>query len=398
MLKSNGVSVLFENDNIDSECMNSEMILYIKSAFAQQEAMSASKRMQISVRMRMEDGTYVSSSVPYGYRLVDKELQIVPEEAEVVREIFRLYLSGKGTSAIRKYLNDEGKGAWGENSVRYILTNERYIGECLLQKNYTLEILPLRSQINRGELPKFFYTNSHEPIITKQDFEAAQTLRKEREINYHNTRSEKKEFFSGKIYCQQCNWVYKRQKNIEGKYWICSGKGRGLQKCNAPRFSEQELRHAFVKMFNTLKTNSKVLLDETIAQLQALKLKVNRGNDEIREIDREIASLSEQNNTYSILFSQGVIDNVTYYEQTDKLKRNLYEQRVRRQKLIDENEDEKCIEKLRELRKLIQVSEYLTEMNEPLFDEIVEKILVEQDGTLSFRLKCELELKVKADK
>lgn len=156
MLKSNGVSVLFENDNIDSECMNSEMILYIKSAFAQQEAMSASKRMQISVRMRMEDGTYVSSSVPYGYRLVDKELQIVPEEAEVVREIFRLYLSGKGTSAIRKYLNDEGKGAWGENSVRYILTNERYIGECLLQKNYTLEILPLRSQINRGELPKFF--------------------------------------------------------------------------------------------------------------------------------------------------------------------------------------------------------------------------------------------------
>lgn len=171
-----------------------------------------------------------------------------------------------------------------------------------------------------------------------------------------------------------------------------------MQKCNAPRFSEQELRHAFVKMFNTLKTNSKVLLDETIAQLQALKLKVNRGNDEIREIDREIASLSEQNNTYSILFSQGVIDNVTYYEQTDKLKRNLYEQRVRRQKLIDENEDEKCIEKLRELRKLIQVSEYLTEMNEPLFDEIVEKILVEQDGTLSFRLKCELELKVKADK
>ena len=84
-MQSCGVSVLFENDHIDTETMNSEMMLYIKSAFAQSEATSASKRMSTSIRMKMEDGTYVATSAPFGYRLVDGEYTVVPEEAEVVR-------------------------------------------------------------------------------------------------------------------------------------------------------------------------------------------------------------------------------------------------------------------------------------------------------------------------
>ena len=93
-MQSCGVSVLFENDHIDTETMNSEMMLYIKSAFAQSEATSASKRMSTSIRMKMEDGTYVATSAPFGYRLVDGEYTVVPEEAEVVRKIFALYLQG----------------------------------------------------------------------------------------------------------------------------------------------------------------------------------------------------------------------------------------------------------------------------------------------------------------
>lgn len=99
-MQSCGVSVLFENDHIDTETMNSEMMLYIKSAFAQCEATSASKRMSTSIHMKMEDGTYYNTSRPYGYKWEDRNLVIVPEEAEIVREIFSMYLSGESFNSI----------------------------------------------------------------------------------------------------------------------------------------------------------------------------------------------------------------------------------------------------------------------------------------------------------
>lgn len=169
-LKTCGVTVYFENDNIDTACMNSEMILYIKSAFAQGEAMSASKRMQTSVRMKMADGTYVPSSVPFGYRLVDNTLVVEPEEAEIVREIYQMYLSGKGATVILKYLQSTRAPnlQWSENGINYILTNERYIGDSLWQKSFVPNILPLRQQRNKGELPKYYCENTHESIVKKK--------------------------------------------------------------------------------------------------------------------------------------------------------------------------------------------------------------------------------------
>lgn len=138
-LKTCGVSVYFENDNIDTGCMNSEMILYIKSAFAQGEAMSASKRMQTSARMKMADGTYVTSNAPFGYRLINNELVIEPREAEIVREIYAMYLSGKGATVILKYLQSTSalELSWSEKRINYILTNEKYIGDSLWQKRFT---------------------------------------------------------------------------------------------------------------------------------------------------------------------------------------------------------------------------------------------------------------------
>ena len=150
------ISVLFENDHIDTETMNSEMMLYIKSAFAQSEATSASKRMSTSIRMKMEDGTYVATSAPFGYKLVEGELVVVPEEAEVVRKIFALYLQGYGVNVIAKTIRDTDgdKRDWNRQGIKYILTNEKYIGDTMWQKSFTPAVLPLRNRPNRGELPK----------------------------------------------------------------------------------------------------------------------------------------------------------------------------------------------------------------------------------------------------
>lgn len=105
---------------------------------------------------------------------------------------------------------------------------------------------------------------------------------------------------------------------------------------------------------------------ETITQLQTLKTKINSGNNAILEIDEELMSLSQKNATYGELFMQGVIDHTLFVQQTDVLNQKIYELRTRRSKLISEDDDEKCIERMRELRKVISSSGYLVSMDERL--------------------------------
>ena len=178
--------------------------------------------------------------------------------------------------------------------------------------------------------------------------------------------------------------------------WICSNKGTvDSDKCRSLIYTDFEIKSAFVRMYNTLKQNTRVILDETISQLIALKIKVNEGNDQIPVIDNELATLAEQNKVYAELYASGVIDEVTYLGKTDKYKNRITELRSRRLKLINEDDDELCIEKLRELKRFLDDSaEYMTEFDESVFSRIVDVIYAEADGALTFKLKCDLELKV----
>ena len=186
-MKSCGVSVLFENDHIDTETMNSEMMLYIKSAFAQSEATSASKRMSTSIRMKMEDGTYYNTSRPYGYKWEDRNLVIVPEEAEIVREIFSMYLSGESFNSIIATIQPRTpERKWSPYSIGYVLTNEKYVGDILWQKSFTPSVLPLRKRYNRGEMPKYLCNDAHQAIISREDFSIVKRLMSERKEKFYS--------------------------------------------------------------------------------------------------------------------------------------------------------------------------------------------------------------------
>lgn len=397
-LKSYGTSVLFENDMIDTEKMKSEMTLYIKSAFAQNEATSASRRMVTSVRMRMEEGNYVSSSVPYGYELSGRELVVKPEEAAKIKTIFNMYLNGYGECIIAQVMQEHEQDGliWTVSRIKYILQNEKYIGDSLWQKSYSTAAIPFRQKVNKGEKPKYYCENTHEPIISKEDFYAVQNYRAVRGKKYYKTPKENREFLHEKIVCRQCGWIYKKRIRNDELYWRCSKQGRTEKKCRAPSYSDREFRTAFVRMFNTLKKNERVIVDETILQLQSLKKAINRDNDAITEIDAEIASLVEQNNIYNELYVGNVIDEVMYLEKTDRYKKKISELRSRRLKLINEDEEERCLEKVRQLKNILGAYQgYMTEMNEEIFSQIVDLIYVEQNGDLTFKLKCELELTIK---
>ena len=391
-----GVSVYFENDHIDTQNMNSEMILYIKSAFAQGEAVSASKRMSTSVRMRMEDGTFVGTPAPYGYRLVEKELVVYPGEAEIVRKIFDMYLSGKGMNLIVEELNSNNSGLkWTVSHIRYILTNEKYKGDTLMQKKFTPEVLPFHQKKNRGERPQFYAEDTHEAIVSEEIFNAVQKMHKEKEEKYFRPTEDKKYFFSEKIKCRKCGWMFRRIVNNNKVYWVCRKKGLADVKCDCRSYSEKEVFCAFISMYNTFRQNESVLLDETIDQLQFLKTKITMTNTQISSIDCEIASLSEQNNIYNKLYSKGIIDEISFYEKTDKIKNSLSELRLQRTKIICDNDGEYSIDELKSLkRNLKDYPKSLSEIDGEIFSAIIKMIYAEQDGTLTFVLQGDLKFNV----
>lgn len=396
-MKEDSVVVFFENDNINTKNMNSEMVLYIKSQFAETEAVSASIRMSKSNQMRMENGTFKTTTAPYGYKLGKNGLEIIPEEAEIVRAIFQLYLAGLGANGIIKRLKEKNKEFnLSVNQIRYILANEKYIGDSLFQKTFTPHIIPFKKKINRGELPKYYYENTHEAIILKEDFENALELRKSRKDRIYTPQYNKEEslVFHKKIRCRKCGCRYKSKSRNGQTIWVCANKGLANCNCHLPSYTNQEIEQAFIKMFNILKQNQKVILDETMQQLQNVHFKMIRGKDEIAEIDMELARLEKQLKEYSELYYDQIIDEYSYIEKKDKIKKETTELRSRRIKMIQDVESEEWIVSLRKAKKIVSENNTIIHFNKDLFNEIVYEAYIEENGDITFLLKAEIECSV----
>ena len=160
-LKELGVNVRFEREGIDTANVSSELITAIYAAFAQKESESISGNMRWSCQRRMEAGTFLPSSMAYGYKLVGRKIEIDADAALVVCRIFQWYLNGVNRIAIAKKLNEEGissgqRKKWHSASVRYILTNEKYTGDSLWQKTYTSDTLPATRHKNTGEHEQYY--------------------------------------------------------------------------------------------------------------------------------------------------------------------------------------------------------------------------------------------------
>lgn len=390
ILKSLDVTVIFENDNIDTETMNSELILYVKSAFAQSEALSGSKRVSTAIRMKMENGEFITYNAPYGYKL-DKEchLLIVPEEAKVIRRIFELYLSGKGMGKIAETLNDENipnaSGKWSVSGIRYILLNEKYIGDSILQKTYTPCILPLKNIPNRGELDMYYVSNSHEGIISRETFELTKRRMSQ---TICERKTPQKHLFTGIIECESCGWAYKRKVQNGVVYWVCSRKKSAGYLCESKNISEENLKKAFVKMYNKLRRFETEILDRTYNQLLKLREKLSGQNNEVSQIDIEIADLCNKINMYTEFHLQGIIDDISFLERTSELKYRVTELRNKRTKLLYANEDEKVIEEIKILMDTLE--EYpkdILSFDNSLFSSIVDKVIIGKTETITFKLK-----------
>lgn len=172
-LKEAGCECYFQKENIMTFDSKGELLITIMSSLAQEESRSISENVTWGQRKRFSDGKV---NIPYGQFLgyrkgADGLPEIVPEEAEIVRRIYRLFLSGKSTNAIATILTDDGiptpgkKTVWQRTAVESILRNEKYKGSALLQKSFTVDFLTKKTKINGGEVPQYYVENNHPAII-----------------------------------------------------------------------------------------------------------------------------------------------------------------------------------------------------------------------------------------
>ena len=396
ILKQNGTSVYFENDGIDTDSMNSEMILFIKSAFAQSEALSGSKRVATACRMRMEQGTFVTTSAPFGYKLTDKQLIVVPEEAQIVKEIYKLFLQGLGVNKIVTELNETAKkyAPWKCEHIRYILRNEKYIGDSLWQKKYTPTILPLKSKRNKGEVDKYYTEDTHEAIIDKAIFNKVQQMINKRAKKVSDRAKPTKREYTQMIFCGDCGRVYKAKGQIEDHRWGCSATGLEGRTCRTTPVTENDIEKTFVNMYNRLKQNTENVLKKTYYQLTDAKRRIALGIDGIYEIDKEIADLSNENSMYVKFYQQNMVDEVTYREQTGVVSKRINELRIRRQKLLHEDEDEACIDLLKNcIEELKEMPDAILWFDREIFSKLISKVIVVSKTELEFKLMCGIKLK-----
>ena len=227
-LKEIGVDVFFEEQNIHSLSADGELLLTILASYAQEESYSASENKKWQIHRDFEQGK-VSSITMLGYkRNSDGVLEIISEEAKIVRLIFNSYLSGMGKLAIANKLYElgipaKGGGLWTAESIRRILTNEKYCGDLLLQKSFRNNHIEKKKTANLGDLPQYFSEDTHEPIIEKSVFLAVQKRLQERKERFAPTKSTSVVYpFTSKIQCQCCGKNYRRKTTPTGIVWCCA--------------------------------------------------------------------------------------------------------------------------------------------------------------------------------
>lgn len=191
MLKNKNIAVFFEKENINTLDMNGEMLLAILSSLAQQEVESLSQNVKMGLKIKMKRGELIgfNGCLGYDYNPEDKTLAVNEEEAETVRFIYDMYLQGYGTTTIAKRLielgvkNKKGKVSWHTHGVMGIIRNEKYKGDILLGKSFTVDPISKRRLANMGEEEQYYIKDHHEPIVSRKDWDKAEKIRLKRSQN-----------------------------------------------------------------------------------------------------------------------------------------------------------------------------------------------------------------------
>jgi site-specific DNA recombinase len=396
-LKEKGVEVYFEKENIYTLDSKGELLITIMSSLAQEESRSISENVTWGQRKRFADGKI---NLPYkhflGYKKGDNGLpEIIESEAKIVRMIYKMFLEGKTPSFIAKHLTEQqiptpaGKKVWQSSTVESILTNEKYKGSALLQKTFTVDFLTKKKKVNEGEVQQYYIEESHPAIIPPETFDLVQIEFQKRKGQRTSTAG----VFASKIVCGECGGFYgSKVWHSNSKYrrviWQCNQKFKNKEKCSTPHFAEEQLKQAFIDVFNsTIENRDEIIstLNElvcTLADTSKIDIQIENQQEKVNTAAEKIRACVDENRRYALnqdeyekRYSEAVR---VYQSDTSKLEEL---ENMRTMQIFKKKETKKILNILNENKALI------TEFDEGLFHSLVDVLIVQDDDELIFRFK-----------
>ena len=345
LLKEHNVAILFEKENINTMTMNGEMLLVILSSLAQQESESISANVKMGLKMKMKRGELVgfNGCLGYDYHPEDKSLTINQEEAEAIRYIFSRYIDGAGCYQIAREMTEKGiktkrgNSNWGEGTVRGIIKNEKYRGDILLGKTFTVDPISHRRLANFGEEDMFYIENNHQPIVSNETFEAAKKIMNTRSSTSSQSpvkgkqRYSRQYPFSSRMKCGYCGGtIGRRSWHGNSKYhktvWTCvTGVKKGKDKCpHSKSIQEKDIEAIFIKIFNDYVHNHSGIISDFIDVLEET-MGVSESNKALEKFFERENKVIEKMGRLTQMSLDEIIEPVVYKEKYTQLKLELEE-------------------------------------------------------------------------
>ena len=398
-LRGLGIPVIFEEQNINSIYPESEFLITLHGAFAQAESESTSSRVRWGKRQAMRSG-HVTMHYKnlLGYEKgPDGKPRIVPEQAEVVRFIYDRYLAGDTAREIKAALEAKGaptvsgKGTWMASHIRSILTNEKYCGDALLQKTFIQDCISKKVIPNTGQLPKYLVQDHHEPIISRETFDAVQLEMARRSAKAGATRKSTptgRGKYSGKyvlsnlLFCGECGTAYRRcvwtQRGVKRPVWRCVSRlDYGKKFCTqSPTLDEGPLQQAILAAVNAAMLDHDTLARQLTAAMERELAPIPGESMSLADIDRALEELSGQFN--ALLAEASADPGADYTERFRELSEStarLKEKKARLEGVYQENQA--MNQRLRAVSAAMEhMTAELTEWDEGIIHQLLEKVTV----------------------
>ena len=411
-LKEFGIAVIFEKENMNTLEVDSEILITMLGAFAQSESESISANVRWGIRQAMKEGkATIQYKYLYGYRKGDEgKPEIIPDQAEVVRKIYDLFLSGTPVRGIQEYLNASavpninGEPKWARSAIDSILTNEKYCGDVLLQKTYIDDCINKKVKKNTGQLPMYLVQNHHEGIISRETFDAAQAELSRRNAGRSpskknaptgRSRYSSKYALSDRLYCGECGTRYQRctWRNRNGSkriVWRCVSRvDYGSKYCHdSPTLDEEPLHRAILAAINsTVKDkdnivyNLKAAMEKELAPVAGQQLSLSEIDHQLEQLNAEFSKVlaeaaeSGDQAAYSDRFREIMQKQTALKTQRDKIQGMLAES----------GKAAAHIEQCRQAAETTPAT--ITEWDEALIRQVVESVTVETGNEIIVALK-----------
>lgn len=286
-LKDLGVDIWFERENIKTKSAEGELLLTVLASFAQAESEAVSENCKWRIRQRLSKGELVSLRHLYGYTIEKYNVEINTKQAKIVNQIFNEYVNGMGCKEIASFLNSKkvkslNGGKWTADRIAKMLRNEKYIGDAMLQKKYVKDHLTKKDAINHGELPRYYVTHNHPPIISKELYTLANQKMDGNAAKSKGTSKKTHHPLSGLLFCEACGAAYTRKTTHHKSAWVCSTyKNKGKDACLSKRIPEDILFHLCTEVikedaFDDIRFRDKVERITAAGDILSFHLKGNK--------------------------------------------------------------------------------------------------------------------------